>query len=193
MFGGGYPGYSPFGAAYGPLQPALYGGIGYPSYGYGGYGYAPRPDYSGTSNLASYANTQTQQLTTVDKPVNALDHLRQHGGGLAWPLGLRVLEPKEQGKELLKRIDDQIKTMFRDKDGFQATPQLLQDVYKDVERLSGLYKSHVWDMALTRQQETDAKQFLDRVRDALVATADSARRAETQLKTTGSGQSPYPR
>jgi hypothetical protein len=193
MSGGGFGGYSPFGGGYSPLQPALYGGVPYPGYGYGGYGYGGTPGYAGTSNLAGYANTQSQELTTIAKPINALDQLRTVGGGLEWPLGLRVLEPKEQSKELRKHIDEQVVAMFRDKDGFQATPQLLQEITKDIEKLGNIFKSHVWDMALTRQQETEVKQFLGRVRAALAAAEDSTRRSETQLKTTGGGQSASPK
>ena len=186
------------GSTYGPFQPTILPPTAWPvgytiPYPYPvpysipavGAQYGIMSTYDRASALVSDAVTQSQRR--AEKPQGALAQLRGHGGGLDWPLGLRVLQPKDQSKELLKRIDDQIRSMFPENEGFQATPQQIQEVSKDVEKLSGMYKSHVWDMALTRQQESDAKQFLNRVRDALVATADSAKRAETQLKTTGSG------
>jgi plastocyanin len=176
LYGGGPSPY--FGPGYGlPYPPIAPSALAYGMPYAGGYG--TMPAYAaGYAAMATYGTAgnygSTAQVATSAKPVNALDYLRKHGGGLDWPLGLRVLEPKDTSKDLRQQIDDAVETMFRQPDGTDTTPKLLQQVAKDVAELDRIYKKHVWDMALTRQQEADVKEFLRKVRDALAAAGESA-------------------
>jgi hypothetical protein len=101
-----------------------------------------------------------------------------------------VLEPKDEMKELRKQIDDAVETMFRQPGGPEKAPHLLADVQKEVERLGRIYKSQVWDMALTDQQEKDVRRFLHKVRAALLAAADAAA-YDSELKTKAKPGSQY--
>jgi plastocyanin len=177
LFGMGFPHNSPFGMLANPMLAGSYGRGGYAMPSQAGYGMMPSQGsgygtMSGSRAGNQYANTQ--QLTTASKPINALDHLRKHGGGLDWPLGLRVLEPTEDTKELRQEIDDAVDTMFRQPGGTDTTPKLLKQVSDQLDKLDRRYKGQVWDMALTRQQEADVRRFLDKVHDALMAAEDSA-------------------
>ena len=131
--------------------------------------------YGSTSSSGTgdqYGNTQ--QVATKAKPVNALDHLRKHGGGLDWPIGLCLVEPKQDSQELRQEIDDAVEAMFRQPGGTDTTTKLLKQVSHQVDKLDRMYRARVWDMALTRQQEADVRRFVRRVRDALVAAQESA-------------------
>jgi hypothetical protein len=199
--GRGFPGYL---SALGGFTPALYGGLGYPGAyspywggggyggyggGYGGYG-GGTPSYGGGSaSMATAPNVQSPQLSTMPLPASALAGLTTQGGGLNWPLGLRVLEPKEQSKELRRRIDGIVSTMFQEKAGPEGTPDLLKDLSKDVDKLDRMYRANAWDMALTRQQRSDVQRFLRKINTALLAAEESARQYATQMKAQG-GQSP---
>jgi hypothetical protein len=113
------------------------------------------------------------------------------GGGLEWPLGLRILPPEEKSKELRKRIDDAMVTMFRQSGGPEANTKLLQSVAAHVEKLDKLYRAEVWDMALTHQQKVDVKRFLRRVRDALTAAQEGAKHYDARMKTGESKSASY--
>jgi hypothetical protein len=181
------------------LSPTLYppylSAVGYPMYGGygGGYGYpfgggatmsTAGGGYSGAPGGPSTLSTQPTAATPA--PTSALAYLMGQGGGLDWPLGLRILPPEEKSKELRKRIDDAMVTMFRQSGGPEANTKLLQSVAGDVEKLDKLYRSEVWDMALTRQQEADVKRFFRRVRDALAAAEEGAKHYDARMKTGGS-------
>jgi plastocyanin len=130
----------------------------------------------------------------VAKPTSALDALRTVGGGLEWPLGLRLLDPKGQSKELRDEIDDAMKTMFQQPGGTDTTIKLLQQVRDDVDKLDRLYKDRVWDMALTRQQEANVAKFVRKVRQALSAAEESAQLyRQSQLYGGGKGSEQGPR
>jgi plastocyanin len=178
-----------------PVSPALYGGGGgFPGYGGGGYGapysggYGTTPAYGSggygmmSTHGGSNAYGNTQQLATKTTPSNALDALRTHGGGLDWPVGLRLLEPKDDSKTLRQEIDETVVTMFRQPNGTETTAKLLDQLSGDIEKLDRMYRAHVWDMALTRQQEEDVRRFVHKVRDALVAAKESGQLyAQSQL------------
>ena len=174
-YSGGFAAFPPyFGPGYGPSYPPPVPYYGQP-YAGGSSLLAPYAGYAAMSSYGASGNSgSTAQVATSAKPVSALDHLRKHGGGLDWPLGLRALEPKDASKDLRQQIDDVVETMFKQSGGTDTTPKLLQQLASDVDKLDRMYKRHVWDMALTRQPEADAKEFLRKVQNALVAAQESA-------------------
>src|SRR5262249_24262956 len=169
---------------FGPIYPPPF-----PPIPYGG-GYGTPPAYARNAALTSYGSTGSSgsagELATSPKRDDPLDYMRKHGGGLDWPSGLRVLEPAESSKDLRQRIDDAVETMFRQPGGTDSTPKLLQQVASDVDKLDRMYKARVWDMALTRQQEADVKEFVRKVRNALAASQESAAQSTSRSELVGS-------
>jgi hypothetical protein len=103
-----------------------------------------------------------------------LEPLRGPGGGLSWPVALRYLTRDGDWKEAREQIDSRVGVLLASKAGASSAAGLLSDVREDVGKLRRHLDRQGDDMPVTRQQEADARRFLNKVRDALLQLSEPA-------------------
>ena len=134
----------------------------------GGYGSSTsqmtsQPYGAGAYDVANYPLASSPPKAEADPFVA----LRGHPRGLAWPVALRYLTRDSVWKETRERIDAQVDQLAPAKAGKVSSAALLPAVQDDVAKLRRHFYSQGDDMPVSRQQEADARRFLDRLRDVL--------------------------
>ena len=150
--------------------------------GYGGYPmmmsygqYAPQtqpagpayqPNQSGDGYApSSKAQTSESSLRTAGK--DQLASLRLFAGGLSWPQALRYFTTDGNLKELREGIDRQIESVLKQQDGQSVSAAQLDELKGDVDNLRKRFVRQSYDLPMTSQQETDARQFLAKLKSAI--------------------------
>jgi hypothetical protein len=149
------------------------------------YGYQPSR-MNATSQLpssgdgyASISASKDEKSTLRTTGNTQLKSLRQFAGGLSWPRALFYFTSDGKLKELREGIDSKVEALVAQEDGKPVAADTLEGLKKDVEDLRKRFIAQSYDLAMTSQQETDARRFLGKLKSALegfpTAPASSAR------------------
>jgi len=130
------------------------------------YSYSPDAGYE-TANRES---TRAPRAPGRDQ----LAALRGPGGGLSWPVALRYLTRDGAWKETRERIDSSIGVLLASKADASGAARVLSDLQEDVGKMRRHFDRQGDDTPVTRQQEAEARRFLNEVRDALLQFPESA-------------------
>jgi hypothetical protein len=95
-------------------------------------------------------------------------------GGLDWPRALRYFTSDGNLKELREEIDSQVERLLARQDGRPFSSDLLDGLKGDVDKLRRRFVAQSYDLPMTTQQETDARQFLGKLKSALEQFSTSA-------------------
>jgi hypothetical protein len=128
-------------------------------YGVGGY------DASNPGTGPSPAKSERDPFAAV----------RGQAGRLAWPVALRYLTRDGLWKETRERIDSQVDQLAATTARKSLSADLLSGLRDDVAKVRQYFYRQSYDLPMTRQQEADARRFLNKVRDALEHFPDRAK------------------
>jgi hypothetical protein len=82
-------------------------------------------------------------------------------------VALRYLTRNDDWKELRERIDTRVEGLLEHKSASAVPADLLQGINDDLASLQRHFDRESVDMPMSRQQETDARRFLRKVKDVL--------------------------
>jgi hypothetical protein len=116
---------------------------------------------------ASATNSQDGKSTLKTTGSSQLKSLRQSVGGLSWPRALYYFTSDGKLKDLRVGIDTQVEALLALEDSKPGAADMVDGLKKDVESLQKRFLAQIFDLSMTSQQETDARQFLSRLKTAL--------------------------
>jgi hypothetical protein len=94
-----------------------------------------------------------------------LTGLLSAGGGLQWPLALRILPP--EARDLREQIDARTAEVQRQAAAGPVDADLLRDAKRDVDKLHAVLAEREDRLPVSEQAIVDARQFIRKLRDAL--------------------------
>jgi hypothetical protein len=96
--------------------------------------------------------------------------LPQEGGRLSWPLGLRILAPGPDTQALRQQIDALLQmAAAQQAAGGKVSPSTLQELNAAADRLQALLARAADRRVLPEAVQSEADQFLRKLRDAVKA------------------------
>jgi hypothetical protein len=147
------------------------GGSAAMSAGYGGYGagsarMTSQPSPYGTG--AGYDTAKPDLASAPRSPGQAqLAALRGQARGLSWPVALRYLTRDGTWKETREQIDARVDELLTSKGSVSGSAAQVSEIRQGVAKVRQHFDRQGDDLPVTRQQEADARRFLNQVRDAL--------------------------
>lgn len=144
-------------------MPMLQGGSGYSSPQVRSY-YQPSSSAYGYDQPA--LSTAGTEAAPKSKTNSRLLALRRHDGGLDWPIALRYMTRDDDAKELRERIDARFEQLMSAKQS-GTNAELLQALRGEIESVHKQFTKLGDDFPMTHAQLSDARSFLDKLRDAL--------------------------
>jgi hypothetical protein len=85
--------------------------------------------------------------------------------GIAWPLGLRILPPGPQSRELRSEIEARVKQALRQADSGRVDRKLLAKVRRDLDKLDRLLAEHADTLTVSQFTLKEAARFLKELKD----------------------------
>jgi hypothetical protein len=85
--------------------------------------------------------------------------------GIAWPLGLRILPPGPQTRELRSEIEALVKQALRQADSGRVNGKLLANIRRDLDKLGRLLAERADTLSVSRFTLKEAARFLKELKE----------------------------
>jgi hypothetical protein len=89
--------------------------------------------------------------------------------GLAWPLGLLILPPGPQIKELRSEVETLLKVALKQASRGEVSPKLVAKIHWDLSKLRRLLNERAFAMPVSNDTVAEAKRFLEALQDFVEA------------------------
>jgi hypothetical protein len=134
-------------------------------------GYAGNPEYTATpysrANRSAYSGSSMRSINGMSERSEASDLLRDLLGknGIDWPLGLRILPPGPQTKELRSEVETLFKLVILQEASGHVNHKLVSKIERDLQMLRRLLNEHSDQLVVPPYTIREAQRFLKRLKD----------------------------